>query len=143
MASTRQAIISHLKDYSTLTDLLGAGQNSIIVPGRLKADTVTPCVIVRAGATISAPRRLPHFQELWECRVYWNPQSLAGGRWTEIDEILGHIRGRLHDSALSVDDGAIWKFAWDGFQSPDTYDFITKMYFRIIRFRIYRSTSYW
>lgn len=143
MASTRQAIIDRLRTYSTLTDLLGAGADSILVPGRLRADTPTPCLIVRAGPTVSAPSRLPHFQELWEVRVYYNPISRAGGRWPEVDEILGHIRGRLHDAPLSVDDGTLWKFAWDGFQSTDIWDYIVEMYCRVIRFRVYRSTSYW
>ncbi len=143
MASTRKAIIDHLKSYSTLTDLLGAGQESILVPGRLEADTPTPALVIRAGPTVGSPIRLPHYQELWEVRIYYNPRSRAGARWPEIDEIIGHIRGRLHDASLSVDDGTLWKFAWDGFQSSDMHDFVMQMWFRVVRFRAYRSTSYW
>ena len=143
MPSTRQGIIDHLKTYSTLTDLLGAGSSSVIVPGRWKSNLPSPCLVVRKAFTAGSARRLPHYQELWEVRCYWNPVSRAGGRWPEIDEIMGHVRGRLHDASLTVDDGTLWKISWDGFESGDNLDYITETWFRIIRFRAYRSTSYW
>ena len=143
MASTRQAIVTHLRTDSVLTSLLGAGQDSILVPGRLKADTPTPCIVVRAASTIGSASRLPHYQQLWEIRVYYNPISLAGGRWPEVDDVLVRVRDRLHNASLSVDDGTLWAFKWDEFESADLWDFILEMYFRVTRFRAYRSTSYW
>lgn len=143
MASTRQALIAHLRSHTALTALLGAGPDSIIVPGRLKQDTPTPCVIVRAGPSMGSARRLPNYQQLFECRVYYNPVSRAGGRWAEVDEILGHIRDRLHDADITVDDGILFAIKWDGFESSDMWDFVVEMYYRITRFRLYRVGSYW
>jgi len=143
MASSRQSIISHLQSYTTLTSLLGDGSSSIITSGVLSARTKTPCVLVRRGAVMRSPAQLPWYTELWECRVYWSSQSHGGARWPEIDTIMGHVRGRLHDASLSVDDGTLWSLKWDGFESPDMWDWVHKMNFRTTRFRAYRSISYW
>jgi len=139
----RQAIFAALKAAPTVTNLLPAGSNGVLLSGRVEPSTPFPCLALEMGPQSGRTADLPFTAATFNVYAYVGSLAASTVTFVDIDAILDAVRGVLHGASLTLSGvGQIAYYcAYDNYRSGDHFDERRRAYYRYDRYRVWTSLS--
>ena len=144
-----QALATKLRTDPAVLALLPSGANGIILAetlmtGRVPAEVLLPCIAIQDMGDSGGVNALPLIQTVINLRVYDNalPNALT---YININRIMDECFRCLHRVPFSsqMSYQTLYEVHYDGYKSPNSFDDLLKIPFRIIRFRAYSVSHFY
>ena len=144
-----QALATKLRADAVILSLLPSGANGVILAetlmtGRVPAAVILPCIAVQDKGDSGGVNAFPLIQTVIDLRVYDNAQPNAL-TYININNIMDECVRCLHrvpfTTAMSYQ--SLYEVHYDNYRSPNSFDDLLKLPFRIVRFRAYTVSRFY
>lgn len=138
--SALDAFITALKSKTAVTSLLNGNSNAIFSQGRVKGGQASPYITVGELMTRGRPTT-PHIIITMRVRVYFGDQQ-GMASMAPLSQIVPVVKEQMHMADLGdIARIGFMDCRWNGYQSPDMFDYALRHYYQEVRFDIYAGHS--